>query len=238
MPTPEEICRILGIEPDRSDPLPQEAFTSNRAYRAHVHRAFVRANPGEHPLRDLAVRVGVDRRTIINYEKHVVTDVYRKPRCKRRPLRRVADLPDLFVRKGKKCGKPQARGYWLEAGGKRYAPTRGNAAMLLGEGFAVDLCRQTASFRYVDASASRTSKAVTPAEQGARAMSRAQQFLLPTMKANDPPAEPEAPADAESVPLSSLDPKTPHLREAQEPLPMSREGVTIARNERYYLHGY
>ena len=119
LPSPRQIVEIsgafTGIE-QHYDPMPIEALTSNKLYRAEVYAAFPRRHPGQYPRKSLAKRVGVSNQTARKYDKFSNLNV--SPRYKHQQLddEKKINFPERREEMPGNC--------WIEnEDGKKYQPT-------------------------------------------------------------------------------------------------------------------
>jgi len=131
LPSPLQVCQILGVTPMGSDELNPNDVKSSKAYRQGVHRALIQRRPGKYSRNTLANRVGVTTRTIDTYNKE--PGINRQATYVARPVywHTLHTLPFDF-------GEKELRGHFFQdANGKRYPFVRSAVVKALKKGKAV-----------------------------------------------------------------------------------------------------
>ena len=143
IPSIKQLCQLLQVEMSHTDKLEEADLCSASAYRLAMHRELLRRLSAVAPVKWLAQRLGVHRRTIFRYNQRLGVEI--KPTIQRNPLN-LAALAALPA--------PESGGFtpglWLEtATGKRFPALKTIATRLLAlGGTGLTLCRQLPS-RYI-----------------------------------------------------------------------------------------
>lgn len=69
LPTPAQVCEMLGLPAETGKPLPQSALSSALAYRVAIYAELPRNKPGRYSRATLAGRVGKSNYTSQKYDK-------------------------------------------------------------------------------------------------------------------------------------------------------------------------
>jgi hypothetical protein len=124
LPTPADLCRLLGVRWSGSDTLAQDDLSSAKGYRQALHREFIQRRPGVYARSWLAARLGVAVRTEQRYNRAIPINV--------RPI--YQDTPISWRTLNLIPAGLEMRGTFLEdEQGKRYPPRREIAVKLLSQ---------------------------------------------------------------------------------------------------------
>lgn len=142
----DELCAAFGVTDQRSDPLPDGALSSPKAYRRAVQEALIKRRPDQYSQRWLSKRVGVSPRTNRrDMKENENIEVEQRVDKKLITETNLMDVP-ADLEPGEQWG------HWLQdESGKKYKPLRGIAQYLLEHGHQVWYCTQLRNFyQHVD----------------------------------------------------------------------------------------
>jgi hypothetical protein len=139
--SPQEIEELVGMDENlwkHYDPITPEALGNVVAYRAEVHAAMIRRRPGYYPRSYLAGRLGVWPKTTRTYDE--IADLEVRPYYRRKEIsfEESAEFPENR--------KEIPGNIWLEAGCRKFAPTKEGAARAFQEGCTVYKVEQLANY--------------------------------------------------------------------------------------------
>ncbi len=143
IPSPERLCKLLGVQPSGSDPLTLEDLHSARQTRLAAHRELIRRRPGTYLRQWLGDRLGVSGPTIWRYSHAIdglqVTSTF------------TATAIGWWNLKNVPASLGDTSGTCLEdETGKRWPALKAIAAKLLRQGRAVRLLVQSLSYYAFD----------------------------------------------------------------------------------------
>ncbi len=132
LPTPDELCALLGVEMSPGDPITRDDVRSSKAYRQALHREFLTRRPGKYFQALLGDRLGVCTRTIRYYHQQI--PIHSSPSWHETPLfwfnldliPAQSDLERFQIDTGGQC--------LVDETGQRWPLKREIAAQLLKQG--------------------------------------------------------------------------------------------------------